>query len=59
MNLEGEYNLLVEVFKKFSEMFPETELLNAHEIEIRLNILGDDMVRIGFSEGDFNIQIWK
>jgi hypothetical protein len=59
VNLEGDYTLLVEVFKKFSEMFPETELLNALEIELRLNKLGDDMVRIGFSEGDINIQIGK
>lgn len=35
VNLEGDYGLLVGVFKGFSEMFPETELLNATEVEAR------------------------
>jgi hypothetical protein len=35
VNLEGDYGLLVGVFKKFSEMFPETELLGAGEVEGR------------------------
>merc|ERR1712151_606334 len=59
VNLEGDYSLLVSVFKRFSKMFPETELVNAVDIENRLDKLGDDMIKLGFSESDINIQINK
>lgn len=59
VNLEGDYKLLVSVFKRFSRMFPETQLVNATDIETRLNNLGDEMIKLGFSENDINIQINK
>lgn len=59
VNLEGDYKLLVDIFKRFTDMFPETELLNAVEIENWLNTLGDDMVRLGFTESDINLQLNK
>lgn len=59
VNLEGDYSLLVTVFRRFTKMFPETELVNAVDIETRLDKLGDDMIKLGFSESDINIQINK
>ena len=56
-NLEGDYQLLIGVFKRFSQKFPEEKDLTAKEIEERLNTLGDEMMKLGFNDVDINNKI--
>lgn len=59
VNLEGDYKYLIRLFKRFSNIFPETELLNALDVEKRLDDLGNQMIKIAFTESEINLQLSK